>query len=211
MVGTHPNSGQDTDSQIAAKESLTKEEKVWLRNSIEQVKEKIEEGLNGPIFESNAGLRDACKNTIASYLDELKSKGVVPNYKVGEAETVHHTWTSLYPKLSDRVLAFIFGRLLKRTFDSQQKWYHTIAPYKIENSVSAPAVVDCRDGTEVFEDIHWYYDRLISGGISYSARLVMPYTETVIPWSFTPVAPVSHIHLSVTVTKEGATFNEVIQ
>ena len=184
------------------------------------------------LFESNSNrTQDSVKQQLLSYLKGIKMSKGVDDYQVGEMKTVHYTWTKLYPKLKDRLLAIVASKLFSKV-DHEPKWYHTVFPYtitygthvnwagiynslnktvnwsKVEERLSPDEddAVEPESLSEILEieDIIVSYPEFLTP--YYKDKLVCPYSIEEMDVFIKPVMPVKFINLSCVITPDGAQF-----
>jgi hypothetical protein len=155
---------------------------------------------------------DALKEMISKNMANYISKGQITDFNIGEMITTKHTWTSIYPNIFDRILAFLFFKVTRRTIYYEPRWFHMIFPFDIGyrhmpfedfyNVEFKP-----KDGATEKENFHaamQEYDDSCWGTPSYDAQLHIPHNTRELEIKLVPVKSIDTIDLKINVepTKE---------
>lgn len=188
--------------------------------STEQVVTKLKEQLHTAINQhlwradtDSADLTAQLNKSVGAYMDTIQDNGQIQNHTV-ESKEVFHTWKSMYPKLSTRLMVrafFIFGG---RQRYRVQRWFHTALPFKITYGVSTEYITDNavdyealteEDYLKVFDDIGW----LEANREAYFAELKRPYSEVITNVAFMPMTPINVVTVNVVVAS-GVTLHDAV-
>jgi hypothetical protein len=187
--------------------------------SVDQVVTKLKGQLHTAINQhwsantDSADLTAQLNKSVGAYLDTIKDDGQIRSHTV-ESKEVFHTWKSMYPNRTTRLLVrafFIFGGRQRYRL---QRWFHTVLPFEITYGVSTEHITDNaveyealteEDYLKVFDDIGW----LEANRQTYFAELKRPYSELVTDITYTPIMPIHTLSVNFSITPDGANFGEL--
>lgn len=131
---------------------------------------------NQLIIEDKEKLRLQTESTINSYMRTLP----IQDHTI-KSKFVFHDWVDLYPNRGQRWLARLAKYLRIPLHEHQQRWYHTILPYKIRY-----------DYTE---------DDCSNPNVIYSAQLVIPHDVMECDLMFTPVKSLNCLTMNIIIDR----------
>ena len=89
-----------------------------------------------------------------AYLADLVKREVIRSGSVESTKVQHHTWTSLYPKLFDRLRAMLAKFIGVSSYYYEPRWFHVLFPFKTRLEVYA--IEDFFDDSITKEDYQTY-------------------------------------------------------
>lgn len=187
-------------------------DQVNVRRLVLKIKEQLEESMTPSATKTIDPTIVA--EAVDGYLEHLKGVGALNSYTDAKVQEVVHTWKSLYPRFKDRVLARLAYKLSGVSTENKQRWYHTIAPYKIEYEVTQFSDMWRYDHKDVATagDYNDLVDAITDYEVDcvpyYRATLAIPHTQTVADFAFVPVKALRTITLQVHLTKGVVTTEE---
>jgi hypothetical protein len=147
-------------------------------------------------------LEQSTKMVIAC-LDSLRQEGGYQNFNVGTTEIVNHTWKTLYPEVGKRIAAFLFFKLVGKSRYDRQRWFHTVFPFKVTYETTTFRHFYEEKFVPEAETLEANIELAISsyddscGKPRYSAELLVPFQQMLVPVFITPTVPMNYINCSI--------------
>lgn len=187
--------------------------------NVRRLTNHIKDSLESFAFEpTDDETREQMRSTVEALMADIEKRGAVRGYEVGPMRETYHGWKELYPKLGQRIMAWIGVKVLRLPYSDKQRWYHTVFPFTIdyqpfvfENYFNLHAEDDAEGGWTIKFKMAPEEGRWTDGciGVSYSASLRRPYTTHDMDLTITPVQPVKFITLNMEITHAAVQFPEI--
>lgn len=110
-------------------------DKVNVRRLMMLMERQVGEALANPTFKIDNA--EAAGKATQAYLDMMVNRNAILAGSVAKSVVVNHTWTSLYPKLFDRVRAMIAKAIGLQSRYYEPRWFHVLFPFQTKMEVFA--------------------------------------------------------------------------
>jgi hypothetical protein len=134
------------------------------------------------------GLADGVTKATFNFFADLRDRGVITSFAVSDAKVVRHTWTTLYPNLLKRLLAWI-AYDLGLGDETTPRWYHRVLPYTVIKAIVVNQEYFDTDTPK--EEVYWYINEI------YEATIKYPHETICQDIAVAPVTPIERICITL--------------